>query len=796
MTASSDDLNERALALFEQSLDIGSDDREDWIIQTAASDSALRDKALSYLSRDANRNAAFQTGGAFHETLDDTAVPAQIGAYKITGLIGRGGMGAVYRGERVSGDFDHDVAIKVVRPGAMSDKLVRRFEDERQTLAKLSHPHIARLYDGGTLANGAPYIVMEHIEGMPITEWVIQKNLPDEDRLNLFCAACAAVSHAHQNLIVHRDITPSNVLVNVQGQVKLIDFGIAKPFDQDANPTVLGHSLESLTFTPGFAAPERSSGAGANTLSDIYSMGKLLSALPEHRTSSELNAICSKATSANPEERYETVQALADDVQNYIHKFPVDARHASSRYKFQKFLSRHKVGSVLATGSILALLAAFGFTLFQYNQAETARVDADRRFNDVRTLATSMITDIHAEIYRVPGSTKASKKLVEVAQTYLDDLANSPNAPDPVKLEAAIGYTKLGSIVAGTKGGSIEDLDTADKYFSQAKTLLDALETSDSQNTDTLFALGKLYFYMSEISIEPRQKYDLAREQLQNSKSYLERAIDISPNNVEFQISWMHSNCISAETLIAQGQSEEAQRILRECIVYANKLLSENPNNENILRVKSASSRTLANALSTDGKFSDAIPVLNEAIADLEIIKTLVDEENDNFTLRALTMAYWRRGYAHANIESYEASIADYNLALDYTNTRLEKDPEDKDATWFYFTIKAELATPLQSLGRNEDAEAGLIAALNWYQGRHREKPENSSRLGNLFVHHYMMGDFYKKIKNQLKECDSYEKSYGFFKLIDEIGTISSWHTETLSGMKKAADFCEIDFKH
>ena len=213
---------------------------------------------------------AFHTGGAFHETLDDTAVPEQIGAYKITGLIGRGGMGAVYRGERVSGDFDHDVAIKVVRPGAMSDKLIARFEAERQTLASLSHPNIARLFDGGTLESGAPYIVMEYIDGLPITDFADKNNAAKAERLALFKAVCSAVSHAHQNLIIHRDITPSNVLVDKGGQVKLIDFGIAKPFDEDAAVLDMEHSLASLSFTPGFAAPERSQGRGGE-----YAVGYL-----------------------------------------------------------------------------------------------------------------------------------------------------------------------------------------------------------------------------------------------------------------------------------------------------------------------------------------------------------------------------------------------------------------------------------------------------------------------------------------------------------------------------------------
>ena len=337
-------MNARALALFEQSLDQPSDKRAAWIRTAAGADEKLREKALSYLAHDASSGFAFQTGGALHETLDDVGMPDHIGAYKVINLIGRGGMGAVYRCQRASGDFEHDVAIKVVRPGVMSDQLVARFQNERQTLARLSHPNIARLYDGGTLESGAPYIVMEYIAGLPITDWAAENNISKEQKLALFKAVCAAVSHAHQNMIIHRDISPSNVLVDDAGQVKLIDFGIAKLSDDEEASTGQTNSLPSLSFTPGFAAPERSKDGGANTLSDIFSLGKLLAALiPSSDADADLQAIINKAAAIAPGDRYGSVSALLDDVENYTRGFPVEAVPRSSVYWFRKFVSRIKL---------------------------------------------------------------------------------------------------------------------------------------------------------------------------------------------------------------------------------------------------------------------------------------------------------------------------------------------------------------------------------------------------------------------------------------------------------------------
>ena len=255
------DLDKRVVELFTEALDQPSATRRDWIVLQAGDNHVLRDRVLEMLVADSSANMSLKTGGASADAAQPPT-PDRIGAYRITGLIGQGGMGAVFEGERDSGDFTHKVAIKVIRPGVLSDALIARFRRERQILADLGHAHIARLLDGGELDDGSPYIIMEYIDGEPITAWADQQGLGLDDRLWLFADACSAVRHAHQNLIVHRDITPSNVLVTQAGQVKLIDFGIAKPNDIDAIPTQANsNSLVSLSFTPGFAAPERAQGA-------------------------------------------------------------------------------------------------------------------------------------------------------------------------------------------------------------------------------------------------------------------------------------------------------------------------------------------------------------------------------------------------------------------------------------------------------------------------------------------------------------------------------------------------------
>lgn len=456
MTEKENDVESKALALFERSLDIVSADRAAWIQTEGAGDDAVVRKALTFLSIDSDSKVALRTGGAFNDSLDDTKIPQQVGSYRVIELIGRGGMGAVYRGERAAGDFEHDVAIKVVRPGALSPKLVARFALERQTLAGLNHPNIARLYDGGELATGEPYIVMEFIDGLPITEWADKNDLSLKQRLHLFSSACSAVAHAHQNLIIHRDITPSNVLVDKAGHVKLIDFGIAKPVHLDTDDTRVESSLDSLSFTPGFAAPERSQGSRANTLSDVYSLGKLLAALVNNLTKDpDIAAIIGKAASDQPEGRYTSVNAFIEDISNHLVGNPVEATKGGRAYKVRKFVGRHTFATALAGATLVGLVAALTVTLMQYSRAEAARLEADSRFSDTRELTSFLLNDLSEDLTDLPGTLPLQKKVSETSARYLDILAGAAATDPSLDIEHAQGRRQLGDLLTQSGGRNL-----------------------------------------------------------------------------------------------------------------------------------------------------------------------------------------------------------------------------------------------------------------------------------------------------------------------------------------------------
>ena len=436
-------IEREALALFEQLLDLPEQERDAWLAARVAGRPQLASRLAAI--RDADRRAAIHTG-AGGDTLAEEAAPERIGAYRIVERIGRGGMGSVYRGERMTGDFAHVVAIKVIKPGLLSEPLIERFRTERQTLAQLVHPNIAHLHDGGETAAGSPYIVMEYVDGLPLLRWADEVQPSRAERLRLFRDICAAVAFAHRSLIVHRDLTPSNVLVTRDGAVKLIDFGIAKPAS-DATPSRGGASVGSLSLTPGYAAPERMTSAAVTTAADIYSLGRLLERLvPPASGDRDLRAIVARATATSPEDRYATADAMGDDVDRWARGLTVAATNGGRGYMLGKFIGRHRLGVGAAAAAVVLLVGALVLTANAYARAESARVAEAARFQELRSLAGFVLFDLDGRLRGVIGNAEVRERLADRAQTYLSALARSRGASPAVKLEAARGFIALARV--------------------------------------------------------------------------------------------------------------------------------------------------------------------------------------------------------------------------------------------------------------------------------------------------------------------------------------------------------------
>ncbi len=485
-----DELERRAMEALESIFDHPSDDRVDVAREKYADDEALLQRVLHLIEAENSTGDILRTGGA-QQLLNDELHPDRAGAYKIKSLVGKGGMGAVYTAERDQADFDHNVAVKVIRPGVLSDALVERFERERQILARLNHPNIARLFDGGTLSDGSPYIVMEYVDGAPITDWVKSRGLSKDDRLWLFTDVCYAVQHAHQNLIIHRDITPSNVMVTEDGAVKLIDFGIAKPqVDEDVDASIDKVSLASLSFTPGFAAPERSQGAAPNTLSDIFSLGKLLEAmLADLTASNDIKAIISKATQAGPAERYGAVDALIEDLQNLRSGYAVNARDGGALYRIGKYVSRRRLLVAFGALALTGVIGALAVTLVQYNRAEAALVRANDRFDQARELSRTVIFDVYDDFAKVSGTLEPRQRLADIVDNYVRTLAEDPNAPTDILFDIGAFSNRLSDLYGGL---GMANLGDTDKSFELLLIAEEQLNKALEQNPEDIDALAEI----------------------------------------------------------------------------------------------------------------------------------------------------------------------------------------------------------------------------------------------------------------------------------------------------------------
>ena len=468
--------------------------RAKFLADTCGTDEVIRREVESLLeAHDQPKNLlekhAFDLAGQLQTTGQDYH-GKRFGPYRILREIGRGGMGAVFLAERADGEFQQLVALKIIRQSVVGGELETHFRRERQILASLNHPHIAKLLDGGVSDTGELFLAMEFIEGESLIHFAETHRLPLQERLQLFLKICRAVSFAHQSLVIHRDLKPSNVLVTEDGEPKLLDFGLAKVFDVG-----LGiDSTETLTalraFTPAYASPEQILGKSVTTASDVFSLGVILYELltnekPFHfegksleeiiktvtsgepslpsravnhdpQTSTrkrqlkgDLDNITLKALQKDPPRRYQSVAEFADDIQRHLGHSPISARPNTLSYRASRFYKRNKI-AVSATGFvILALIAGLATALSQYGNArrENARAEVVNDFLK-QMLATAS-----------PGNALSGKKgyqttitdILEEAETRLesDELRNQPEVRAELRHVVGTGLVDQGNYIAG-----------------------------------------------------------------------------------------------------------------------------------------------------------------------------------------------------------------------------------------------------------------------------------------------------------------------------------------------------------
>lgn len=458
------EIERRALALVEQLLDLPLNEvaRADLLAGESEAVRA-RVKALKAVMTD----SAALLPTEFPDGLDtDESAPApeRVGAFRLVRRIGAGGMGGVWLAERDDGLYEQRVAVKLIRPGLVN-LAGAAFRAERQILARLEHPNIARLIDGGVTSDGVPYLVMEYVDGLPIDEAVMDRPLPE--RIKLFIKAADAVQFAHSRLVVHADLKPSNIFVDSNGRVKLLDFGIARLMEGEGD-----EAGAPLPMTRAYASPQRVKGMAPTTADDVYALGKILAELTSAESDADLKAIAAMATHAEETQRYGSVAALIADLDRWRDQLPITARSSTVRYRARLFVRRHLLG-VFLTGTALAVLTAISaIAIHNAIRAEQNRARAEQRFDEVRQLSKFMLYDLYDALARQPGTVEKRAQIASTSADYLARLNLSAESSPSLRLDAARSYRRLAAIqgLSGTSNlgrpaDALRSLDRADEIL-------------------------------------------------------------------------------------------------------------------------------------------------------------------------------------------------------------------------------------------------------------------------------------------------------------------------------------------
>lgn len=487
----------------------------------------------------------------------------RIGPFELERALGRGGMGEVWLARQADGRVERRVALKLAAVHAYGEGLAERFGRERDILARLEHPNIARLYDAGVTEAGQPWLAMEYVEGMSLSEYVETRTVSLAARLALYRQVLAAVAHAHRHLIVHRDLKPANILIDGAGQVRLLDFGIARMIDDDE-----AGSSSALTRAGGrmmtlrYAAPEQAAGGAITTATDIYSLGvilhELVTGLAPYRAvregkplteamllreettvpsklalsaatarsfglasarqlarlvSGELDAIVLKAMRRDPADRYASVHLLDQDILAFLEKRPVKARAGTWRYLAGRFALRQKVPIALLSTVLAMLVLGLVMADRERRVAVAQKARAEKHFASVRTLANTLIFDVHAKLERVPGSLEARALLVKTALDYLDALLAEAGGDPALMAEIAVAYGRIGNIQGQPGAANLGEVSEAIGKFEKGKALFSAVATMRPddmrivrEHRNLSFALARAY----ALKGDPRWRPEIA----------------------------------------------------------------------------------------------------------------------------------------------------------------------------------------------------------------------------------------------------------------------------------------------
>ena len=736
--------------------------------------------------------------------------PVQIGPYTILHEIGRGGMGVVYLADRADGEYRKRVAIKLITSARHEPNLDQRFRRERQILAQLDHPNIARLLDGGATESGQPYFVMEYVEGPPLLAWCDEHHLAVrlniDARLKLFLSVCDAVSYAHQKLIVHRDLKPGNILVTPSGDPKLLDFGLARVLDADTEITQAGPT----PMTVAYASPEQIRGERQTVASDVYSLGVILyELLTTHRPyraenssfaeivrvtceqeptppsqflrslSGDLETILLKALSKDQRLRYPSVDEFAADLRCHLDGQPIHARPATFFYRAGKFLRRHRIAVPAAALAVALILSFAGLSWFEARRAQ-------RRFNDVEKLAHSVMFEFHDAIEKLPGSTAARELLVSRALEYLENLSHEAAADPRLAREIALGYIRIGHVQGNLGTANLGKIPAAVESYRKAEEILARLlarsPSDDSLRLDYLSAADAL---AGAYSVSGDQ--DHARLVSEKNSALAASALRAHPNDPDFLHAMLSAQSIAADLLTDEQKYEEAIPI-RQTILDLQRRYAESKPGDPVGQTN------LALAHKRLGALYGVVKRYEEGRLEYEQAR-VIDErflETDGGTRAQLNLSYDYSdlGWVTIRLGDRSAALAFFRKAQALRQSAAAADPKDYRAAAAVASIAERIAGLLRRMGDLPTARQEMQRAIALWKEL-AERPGSAwSNTSNLADTHSEFAEVYIDMKAYPRAVAEYEQAIKLYTSLRERGVLPKALYGKIDEMKVQADKC------
>ena len=834
--------SKEVLRLCDEALQLQGSAREAFLSDACGDNHELRSSVDSVLLAVSDSSAFLNAPPTLEKV---NLIGKKIGPYKILEEIGEGGMGSVYLGERSADEFTQKVAIKVVRGQLFAKELIQRFHAERKILASLNHPYIAGLIDGGTTADGMPYLVMEYVDGVTVDRYCDDNQLNVKDRIKLIQQIAMAVHAAHQNLVVHRDLKPSNVLITQDGIPKLLDFGIAKLLtptheEETGNTTVFGRQA----MTPNYASPEQVLENKVTTASDVYTLGVLTYRLltgerPYHietsthkamvdsfesltvpkpslrlntlqsqeevlkiaearsttptkltkQLSGDLDNILAKALHKDPARRYSSIANFSEDLDRYLSGLPVEARADSMMYRVSRFISRHRFGVAVSVGALLLLVAGLAGTSWAYLQAEQARALANQRFDQVRAIANTLMFEVYDDIERVPGTGSARETLATEAQQYLEALANVPDASTDVKLEAARGYARLVAIFNRDAVSDAEKRASADTARTKALALLEELEANHENKGEVLRTLAQLQSSEGRRLLSIDNNPQEARPKIQQALATFDRAGVELPNDLDLLAARFTAQKDLGDSYKWQTEYAQALDTFRALVTEIEQARASAGEHLPLIKVHADTLSLYAETHMYDGDFASAEGLLKQSLELYDQHSTLSADPQRNYP--AVIISNWRMGTALTWLDRPQESLPFFDRAIELLDLQLARDPADRAVGRRLAILKG---TKAQAYGVMGDVDAGmdlLMQANDWFESQVRAEPDTPSAHRSVAVGYQVIADLLWDGERKEEACQWFQKTLDKWTEIDQRFGLSDFDAEQPGKVREDLADCQ-----